>query len=1596
MADKNKALRALRRTKAMQALQSTANLAPAAPTPSREAIFPEAERPRILSPQEQAAADVQKVEDRAGELEKLDKSGLPWFVLDPTRLPGAARASRIFAGGEAITGGDTASKKAAGAIAIGKEAVPALLGAAGGALGAGGKAAYAAGGGKALAKYGGAMLGEIGLGLGAEELAFRGLTKAGMDPNTAAVFSNIGTLPVTGAGMAATAKSIITKAGSKKAQAAKAALDKAASLRSNTTPAKAPMPQAPGPIDTETKALVPLKDARTPFNIPPDQLAARPSPEPLPGVKLTTEGSPERVVTDLVDEDIARQARAEAADLEFQKLLDEQSALPPEIANSPTYLAEMERLAGLRAQARAPEPPTTRPAAADPGPEFGKAGTRELSRLEARERARQIESKLAADEALPEAERALLAAEAEDLRKFGGRGLEDDAGAAAQVEARLFPEDLAGRPEGTVPRSSEEKAMRLGLEEEIAALGEEGVKQRKILDRRKAMTAGRVAAAEAKGAEAENLKALLADIEGRIAQVDDPSGLNALKIASDTLQKRVDELEGGVPARQTTIQSDEPQPLFGENPDITVRPEEPLFERVASPQRRVEPGAQGVLLPSEELLELNYPDLARRSGRFQRAKATGEKAQSDIRGLRERLQNRDLSDKERDSILKRISKLEEKTVEDPALKEWDDAREALESDISPGRKSFLSYLSTSDKRPKKAAVPEASHLGSGNTPAKKWIGPKEVAERMARKESPPQAERQLAARLQSLESQAEEFAARGIESAKLDDALAQTRAQLFRTQARRSGDEATRTLIDKYADEAPPARGARGADGAGGAPPPEGSSGGTPTDTSVPDKAPDGLIPAVKRLLFDSDWAFRNMKATGKDPARARSILADISGRFKEVRALTAVRAARDLSRAWMVDRKAKLGLRYMTPEERTSLFYVLDRNAEPLNDHVDIVATKLREVFNDLASEFEAMGGMTYDKAAKAWRPFARLLDYAPHLTPNVRLLRDDAATRARVMDYMLQTHGIDGQAAEVMIDEYVAMMLDGQIGKEATLTHWLVDSGQARNLVEAHGMLEQFVRPKVRRSSSLEYSRSFDLPFVDTDLQSSLPGWLEHTWRRIGWIEKFGQEIDGGVAPKPAKLADVAGAEEKRLYETMDSLGEMLKELEDAGGKKLSADAAARLDRALDNQSHDETWAAISRFLRSVPIFRLNYLASDNVFQGFLGSTLRGDMSSTLKALTQSFGEEAVQLAERSGSRPIEGLQQASTHPIYFGGEDFSMMKWQSAIDNWMKITGVKATENLNRTITPASAAEYVDNLYKTLDAAPEPEPGFGGTGVFGFTRDDAAFARSELERLNLPVNRRPTDEEMLSALYVFDREVNFEIDPWLRPEWSNTLWGRHVTQFMNWSYQQTRLVWNETYGMLARGIAEKNSNAVARGLKNTAILTTLYPMAGLTARMIRAAMKTGVGMTGAAVGQAGGSDVEAHNYVGDVWGEFEESPGLSYFRSANRLGAFPAVGADLVESLWVRGQFPDSPAVYGDLTEDMYIEIFQDPVEAMLKSAGEEMNRPSGGDPTKPIRIGAAEEVEGLMRSLGAVPEFTVPATQPLREFIRGEREPKPRGR
>lgn len=1433
-------------------------------------------------------------------------------------LPGLDTAS-VQAGLEQAFGGENLEERASGVIEFGKGiATPAL--AAAGTMGVGAVGAAARAGGPAAAAK---MLGMLGLegvgGYALEEKVVRPAIEA-VGEKTGLWGPNVSALT----SFAGTLPIGITAS----AASVKGYLNK---LHKRKAAAEAAASGLKTPSDTFA----------SPPPLPPRESA------PVPGAKITTAAVPEQAVRQTVPESTGRAARVSALDAEIDKTTAELRSIPnpaPEVRRA--YEDRLDQLVSQRDQAAAGQPA---PAALPPASE----AVVEIPRGRARELAAEIEQKLAGN--LSKIERARLEAEYASLREYGGSPNE-------QTEMLLFPERLGPEIEGTLPP-------------EISRGEIPGWK-------------GRAASAAKR---AENLA----------ARGGDPAKLQALaeKYRSDLAVRSLP-----TPAKQADITIPEQAPFPQAGVDLTIRPSErvysvegspvpkepPVFEGAPPPSRAADlgfeprevydPGTQGVLLPSRETLDLNYPTARRLGQRYNRQSRESMAAAEKARGIRDRLANRDLSDVQRARLEEELAKTEALVGrQSDADKEWLEAGQALQQEEP---KSFLDYLTKQADDQRKAqkgvTVKEAPSFG-GTLPARKWIGDRASGKRTPVETVNPMRKLQLRNRLESLEA----IDAAEPVSVRRTDEINRTRAELARIESSEIRVAARRDFASRYEDAKPALRTRNTVE-------PE-----TPGSTTQGELASDpraGLRGLVRRIFYDSDWQLRNI-ASHKDPAiraQAEPILHDLADRIKSWKVTAGTRASRDYSRLWRIDPDREIGLQWITDEEQLNLRRVIENNDAPINDRVAIIAETFNNIKGTIADTTESMAVQAYDARTQQWRPFMRRTNYAPRIIPSLEKLATDQAVRARVLANMEETLGIDQVLGKRMLDAYVSMRKSRAVDKKGNpLVDWLVETGQATDLLEAARMLEAHVQPRIARSSSLEYARSMDLPFYDPNLKDSLQGWLSSTHQRLAWIEEFGQEIPakarkaGVEGAKPTRLADVPNAEQEQIYEVRKTLDELLKELEDAAGKEIRDEAAQRMGAVLNRLSDSDMARTVSQVVRTTSLLRLSYLAAENIFQGMLGSMLRGNIDSTLKGLKRSFSDEALRIAVESGSRKPRGDE--GLHSVFFGGEDDSLVKMQRAVNVFMKYTGVKGSENWNRQVTSAAGVDYILGLYERLADIGGPSAPARKGAIIG-RYDDAGFIQRELKKLQLPVHRDPTDEEMLRAAFMFDRDVNFEVDPWLRPPASNSELGKVVTLFWNWRYQQARLLYNETWARIVRGKKLGDANETIRGFRNLIILATVYPSLGVLARLGRAGARALTAGAGAALAEMQGG------YPDPVEGPLEElhdeSAMVTYLRAAGQLGAIPAPAGDIIESYLRFGRPPTMTRISGDIPADQAWALFGRPVGKFVKTVGEEMEYGPYGDPVRPLRETGAELIKGAFDAAGGgLKDAGVPASRPFREWVAG---------
>jgi hypothetical protein len=494
-------------------------------------------------------------------------------------------------------------------------------------------------------------------------------------------------------------------------------------------------------------------------------------------------------------------------------------------------------------------------------------------------------------------------------------------------------------------------------------------------------------------------------------------------------------------------------------------------------------------------------------------------------------------------------------------------------------------------------------------------------------------------------------------------------------------------------------------------------------------------------------------------------------------------------------------GVHELEKPDRENLLDALQGTAAPKNPAVRKAFAGARAVLNEIASEAKHSGVMAkvkrtlrpgdplppgvvltkrQDEKIAAGeripivyrRPFQQRADYFPHVIPSSEGLRSGDIRRDVLDNVVRQGVFPDRDTATEALDEY-RKFLDGS-GRAKLTEKYLVDSGQARDVDEARLMMNQFREHALtRRAGSLEFARQADLPFYDPDPARVLPQLVTAHSIRLAQVREFGQGNQ--------------------------QLSKLIREIETTGGN--AEFVREQIKRAVGFANEPDTaMARVSAAVRMLQGFKLGLASIPNATQGALNSFLHSDLASTIAGGKGLLTKEGRRFAMQSGAS-LEGvvnemLQNVSTE--------------NRALSTYLRATGFTQTEQANRIWAANAGHAYAKRMLARLQK--------------DSTNGRARKALADMG-LNPDVLLKIGKVEGNSALIAakkFSDVTQFRSGPLDLPAFASTPAGKVFFQFKSFTYNQTRLVYDELVG-------EAKAGRWGRGLRTLLAIATVYTIAG-----------------------------------------------------------------------------------------------------------------------------------------------------------------------
>jgi hypothetical protein len=324
-------------------------------------------------------------------------------------------------------------------------------------------------------------------------------------------------------------------------------------------------------------------------------------------------------------------------------------------------------------------------------------------------------------------------------------------------------------------------------------------------------------------------------------------------------------------------------------------------------------------------------------------------------------------------------------------------------------------------------------------------------------------------------------------------------------------------------------------------------------------------------------------------------------------------------------------------------------------------------------------------------------------------------------------------------------------------TIIKYLIKSGKAKTKEEAKALLSDFAsKVKQRRFGNLEFAREVDLPFYDVHPDRVLLRYFDGIFDRLQKIQAFGQNNKIG----------------KKLVKKMQEKGLDWQNAQTAINRYLGIGEEAKLtglsDKVLSNIRNYNTATKLG--LAAVP----------NASQS-INTMIKTGIKHTAKGIRKAFTKEGREFAKRSSNVLENSLHDVMSEATQSRGI------WANRVLKW---TGFKAIEKFNRIVAANAGRSYAKEMTKRLLANPSDK-----------------IARRALSELGLKSsqiikNSGMTFKDTLMAGLKIANTTQFRARVqdlplfWTSPE------GKVLTQFKNYSFNQTKLIKEAILGEAARG--------------------------------------------------------------------------------------------------------------------------------------------------------------------------------------------------
>lgn len=342
------------------------------------------------------------------------------------------------------------------------------------------------------------------------------------------------------------------------------------------------------------------------------------------------------------------------------------------------------------------------------------------------------------------------------------------------------------------------------------------------------------------------------------------------------------------------------------------------------------------------------------------------------------------------------------------------------------------------------------------------------------------------------------------------------------------------------------------------------------------------------------------------------------------------------------------------------------------------------------------------------------------------------------------------------------------------------------------------------------LEKAREIELPDYRRDVEVAIE-YIIGASHRLSWVEQFGKDTFIGIGKgfEPEKVVEIVG----RMPDKVTFMGK------EEYPRKIAREVIKRIgDRKVRSALE-----RLGQNLRTIQAAKLAFSAIPNFFQWFTNTWPKVGTKNMITAVWQRLSKEGREFAEISGA--------IGSHRAMELAEIKRSGILGKIAEIYLRIILFSGTERNNRILTALAGRAYVKGIAQKLMASQ-------GSGIkAAWYKWRTPYFENELRKMfinpdDLLKNGMLSEQNLKDAAYSISLITQFSARPGYIPStWSGEM-GRFLTQFKNFAYNQSSLLWNEALKPFIDFVNSKGR----RGNLNIFMYLIAIPMAGAVVKTVR----------------------------------------------------------------------------------------------------------------------------------------------------------------